>query len=107
MVYVEESGMDGNFPNNLVVVEHVDNTFAQYMHLTHMGALVEVGDIVNRGDSIGLSGSTGLAGYPHLHMVVTGGRWRFPYISLPFNFSNTTPNPTNLKTGEFYRAEAY
>lgn len=107
VVHVEESGMDGNFPNNLVVIRHSDNTFAQYMHLTFNGALVEVGQTVRYGDSIGYSGSTGLAGYPHLHFVVTGGFWRFPYNSLPMNFRNTTPNPRNLTTGEFYRAEPY
>ena len=109
VVFVEESGMDGNSDliNNLVVVRHDDNTYTQYMHLTFNGALVEVGDIVQQGDSIGLSGATGLAGYPHLHMVVTGGGWRFPYTSRPFNFKNTTPNPNNLETGKFYRAEPY
>lgn len=107
VVYVEESGMDGNFPNNLVVVQHGDDTYAQYMHLTFNGAIPEVGDIVSRGDSIGLSGSTGLAGYPHLHFVVSGGRFNYPYISLPVNFRNTSPNPKSLMTGEFYTAEPY
>ena len=107
VVFVEESGMDGNFPNNLVVVQHGNNTFGQYMHLTFNGAIPEVGDIISRGDSIGFSGSTGLAGYPHLHFVLTGGRFNYPYISLPITFRNTSPNPKSLMTGEFYQAEPY
>lgn len=64
VVHVEQSGEDYGFPNNLVVVDHDDGTFAHYMHLTRDGALVTEGARVLRGDSIGWSGATGLAGYP-------------------------------------------
>ena len=37
VVHVVESGRDGSHPNNLVVVDHGDGTFAQYMHLTRDG----------------------------------------------------------------------
>ena len=107
VIHIEESGQDGNFPNNLVVVQLSDNTFAQYMHLTQNGAIVELNDLVVQGDSIGFSGSTGLAGYPHLHFIVTGGGSTFPYLELPMNFRNTAPNPTRLTSGIMYRAEPY
>ncbi|WP_374958590.1 M23 family metallopeptidase [Gilvibacter sp.] len=107
VIYVEESGMDGNFPNNLVVVQHDDNTYAHYMHLTFEGAIVEVNYMVNQGDEIGYSGSTGLAGYPHLHFVVTVGGWTYPYVSVPYNFRNTEPNPKSLTSGVSYLAEPY
>lgn len=107
VVHIEESGMDGNFPNNLVVVNHGDGSFAQYMHLTLNGAIPEVGQNVKAGDSIGFSGSTGTAGYPHLHFVVTRSRWEYPYTSIPINFKNTSPNPKSLTTGEFYLAQPY
>jgi murein DD-endopeptidase MepM/ murein hydrolase activator NlpD len=107
VVHVEESGTDGNFPNNLVVVRHDDNTFAQYMHLTENGALVEVGDSVVQGTPIGKSGATGLAGYPHLHFIVTRDAWEYPYEGVPYNFKNTKPNPRSLITGTRYTANPY
>jgi murein DD-endopeptidase MepM/ murein hydrolase activator NlpD len=104
VVQVEESGIDGDFPNNLVVVDHGDGTFAQYMHLTRDGALVSIGETVSRGDTLGLSGVTGLAGYPHLHFVVTAGDWPWPYESIPVTFSNTDANPRGLAAGGVYAA---
>jgi murein DD-endopeptidase MepM/ murein hydrolase activator NlpD len=107
VVHVVESGRDFDFPNNLVVVDHGDGTFAQYMHLTLGGADVAVGAPVDRGDALGRSGATGLAGYPHLHFVVTAGSWAYPYTSVPVNFRNTAPNPRGPAAGESYTAGAY
>ena len=107
VVYIEESGRDGGHPNNLVVVDHGDGTFAQYMHLTLFGAEVEVGDTIERGDLVGRSGNTGLAGYPHLHFVVTEGGWAWPYDPVPVTFSNANPQDGVLQEGRTYRAEAY
>ncbi|MCB9219821.1 MAG: M23 family metallopeptidase [Ignavibacteriales bacterium] len=107
VIYVEESGFDGKHPNNLVVVDHGDNTFAEYMHLTNNGALVKVGDYVKQGDEIGLSGSTGLAGYPHLHFVVAAVSWQWPYESVPVTFSNTLSNENSLASGTIYQAFEY
>jgi hypothetical protein len=104
VVQVEESGVDGDFPNNLVVVDHGDGTFAQYMHLTENGALVSIGATVSSGDTLGHSGATGLAGYPHLHFVVSGGDWPWPYGSVPVTFSNTDANPRSLRAGAAYLA---
>ncbi|MEZ4377405.1 MAG: M23 family metallopeptidase [Gemmatimonadales bacterium] len=107
VVYVQESGNDGGFPNNLVAVNHGDGTYGQYMHLTRDGAEVTVGTRVEPGDLIGYSGNTGLAGYPHLHFVVTIGGFGYPYESIPVTFRNTSPNPFSLISGETYRARAY
>ncbi len=107
VVYVEETGEDFHFPNNLVVVKHSDNTFAEYMHLTKDGAIVNVGDQVIQGSYIGYSGATGLAGYPHLHFVVVKDNWEYPYESIPYTFKNTTPNPRCLESGGNYKAEPY
>lgn len=108
VVFVEESGFDGGFPNNLVVVQHSDGSYAQYMHLTYNGARAKVGQNVEQGGSIGLSGSTGLAGYPHLHFVTTtSASWEYPYISFPTTFSNTTENPRSLEQGNSYKALPY
>jgi len=108
VVFIEESGDDGGFPNNLVVVKHSDGSFAQYMHLTFGGALVEVGAQVKPGDDIGRSGATGLAGYPHLHFVVTKpGDYHYPYESIPYNFRNTEANERSLVSGHEYLAKPY
>lgn len=107
VVHIVESGFDGGHPNNLVVVDHGDETYAEYMHLTNNGAFVEVGDLVCQGDTIGLSGSTGLAGYPHLHFVVAIGGWKWPYQSAPVTFSNTIANVNSLASKSFYEAFEY
>jgi murein DD-endopeptidase MepM/ murein hydrolase activator NlpD len=106
VIFVEESGIKSEI-NNLVVVDHGDDTFGEYMHLKQDGALVEVGDFVEQGDEIGLSGATGLAGYPHLHFIVVQGKWTWPYTGVPVTFSNTTPNPFGLATNTKYTALAY
>ncbi len=107
VVHTEESGLDGEHPNNLVVVKHGDNTYAQYMHLTYNGAIPEIGDVVEQGDSIGLSGATGLAIYPHLHFVVTTEGWEYPYVSIPHNYRNTEPNPRGPQARKEYTALPY
>ena len=107
VVYIEESGVDFRHPNNLVVVDHGDNTFAEYMHLTQDGAAVEVGDEVVQGDLIGYSGATGLAGYPHLHFIVVKDDPSWPYEGVPVTFGNTAPNPRGLASYTDYEALPY
>jgi len=108
VVHVEESGYDGEFPNNLVVIQHADGTYMQYMHLTKNGAEVRIGENISKGQRIGLSGSTGLAGFPHLHLVATkGSSWQYPYTSFPTTFSNTSENTLSLEQGESYTALNY
>ncbi|MEM1120733.1 MAG: M23 family metallopeptidase [Bacteroidota bacterium] len=104
VVFVEESGEDFKHPNNLIIIEHLDKTFAQYMHLTKDGAAVKVGDEVQQGQFIGLSGATGLAGYPHLHFIVTLGSWDYPYQGVPITFKNTFANRRGLKSKRTYYA---
>ncbi len=106
-VFIEESGYDGSGPNNLVVIDHGDGSYAEYMHLTHEGAVVKKGDKVKQGDLVGISGSTGLAGYPHLHFVVAKGSWQWPYESMPITFSNAVANEHSLKSGFSYFAYPY
>lgn len=108
IVHIEDSGYDFSHPNNLVVVEHSDGTYGQYMHLTRHGARGRVGQNVIKGQVIGLSGATGLAGYPHLHFIVTkSGNWKYPYVSVPRNFRNTSANKFSLQMGQSYKALPY
>jgi len=103
----ERGGLNGNFPNNYVVVDHGDDTYAIYMHLKYKGALVNIGDYVQQGDSIGLSGQTGLAGYPHLHFIVVVESWEYPYFGVPITFSNTLSNVRGLASNTKYKAFSY
>ncbi|WP_273566376.1 M23 family metallopeptidase [Maribacter halichondriae] len=106
--HIEESGIDGGFPNNLAIIAHSDGTFAAYMHLTENGALAEVGSFILQGDIIGLSGNTGLAGYPHLHFVVIKEKpLEFPYTSVPVTFKNTLDNERSLLPYTDYPAYPY
>ena len=109
IMFVEDSGMDFQPTNNMVVLRDEDGYFLQYQHLTFNGALVEVGDFVEKGDPIGLSGASGNAPYPFLHFVATRfGDWEFPYSrSYPITFSNTTENSKSLLQGETYEALPY
>jgi len=105
VVRVVENGVDGSTSiNNLVVVDHGDGTFAEYMHLTNDGALVAVGDQVSSGDDIGLSGNTGLAGYPHLHFIVVKDDPSWPYDPMPVSFRNAYPEDLILREGVTYEA---
>lgn len=109
IMFVEESGMDFQPTNNMVVLRDEDGFFLQYQHLTHNGAIVAVGDLVEKGDPIGFSGASNSAPYPFLHFVATRfGDWEFPYSrSYPITFSNTTANPKSLLQGEEYRANPF
>ncbi len=53
---------------NTIVIDHGQDIFTIYMHLSRMSA--GVGDFVKKGDVIGLVGSTGRATGPHLHFGV-------------------------------------
>ncbi|MCB0717812.1 MAG: M23 family metallopeptidase [Bacteroidetes bacterium] len=105
---VVESGVDFNSSvNNLVVVDHGDGTYAEYMHLTHNGAVVKNGDMVEKGDSIGYSGATGLAGYPHLHFILVRDNPSWPYKPVPVTFGNASPADRILDEGTRYEAKPW
>ena len=110
VVAIDESRQD--YPGvyetgNYVLVDHGDGTQGFYLHFTTDGVSVEVGDELEPGDVIGLSGASGLAGYPHLHLVVVDAEARAPYVSLPFTFRNTRPNPDGLEPYSAYEVEPY
>lgn len=77
------------------------------IHLTNKGAAVEISDPVEKEDLIRFCGATGLAGCVHLHFVVTKENYEYPYISIPYNFSNTDDNPKGPSSGEIYLAQPY
>jgi len=62
----------GNFYGNLVVIEHNDNLFTLYAHLSQIN--VEEGQKVLAGEKIGEVGRTGAAIGSHLHFEVRRGK---------------------------------
>ena len=107
VAWVQEEYEDGDhdfFHSNTVQITHFDGSFAQYLHLTLNGALVEVGERVVHGQPIGISGFTGMTGpREHLHFVV------FEFLnadgrkSLPTTFRNVS-GPQPLIADRSYRA---
>ncbi len=59
-----------NYANFVTLFDPESGIYTQYVHLDHMGSLVELGDTVAFGQAIGISGSTGYSTAPHLHFNV-------------------------------------
>lgn len=58
---------------NTIIVQHDDNLFTQYAHLSSIN--VSIGDNVSQGDEIGVCGSTGRSTGPHLDFEVKEAMW--------------------------------
>jgi len=55
---------------NSIYIQHAENEFSKYSHLSYLSQTVSVGDIVVKGQVIALSGNTGYSSGPHLHFHV-------------------------------------
>jgi murein DD-endopeptidase MepM/ murein hydrolase activator NlpD len=75
--------------NNLILIYHIDGTFAEYAHIKHNGSKVKVGDSVSKGQLIGYSGNVGWSTGPHLHLVIFNQ-----------NIDNRETLKTKFKTGD-------
>ena len=99
-----EGGTDEKFKSqgNYVIIRHDDGTYAEYFHIQHNGALVQLGQRVGAGQRIALSGATGFASGPHIHFAVfqvTDGKTR---VTLPVKFKIGDEVLDTLKEGESY-----
>lgn len=81
---VEGDRWCGNGWGNHVVIDHGDNVFTRYAHLTKANSAI--GAQVTAGTVIGLSGSTGLSDGPHLHFELGLHGAPFDSCSAPQNF---------------------
>jgi murein DD-endopeptidase MepM/ murein hydrolase activator NlpD len=110
VTWLQEQYDDGDHEmshTNTVQVTHADGSFAQYLHLTRNGALVEVGDSVVQGQVIGISGYTGFTGpREHLHFIVLEFLNETSRKSLPVTFRNVEGRQP-LREGRTYRALLY
>ena len=85
--------------NNYVAVDHLDGTFADYLHIQQGGACVAVGQRVFQGDVIALSGNVGISVLPHLHLGI------FPVDDTPPAFVDVNQLGTGIpRMGNFYRS---
>jgi hypothetical protein len=107
VTWLQDGYDDGDhdfYHSNTVQVTHADGSFAQYLHLTRAGALVEVGDSIVQGQVIGISGYTGFTGpREHLHFVVFEFLNDTSRKSLPVTFRNVDGHQP-LRAGRTYRA---
>ena len=108
--WLQEAYNDGDHDfnhSNTVEIRHADGTFAQYLHLTRNGVLVEVGEPVTQGQLIGISGYTGLTGpREHLHFVVFESLTASERKSAPVTFRNVAGRQP-LVEDHVYRALPY
>ena len=90
---------------NYVLVQHEDETVAEYFHLKTDGVKVEMGQRVEAGDLLGYSGNTGCSSGPHLHFMVFKARDGHHRESLPVRFLVAgSDQPIILQEGKSYRA---
>jgi murein DD-endopeptidase MepM/ murein hydrolase activator NlpD len=97
-VIVSHDGHGYRWTNNLVAIEHDDQTRGYYLHLKKDGSRVKVGDIVKQGQVIAESGHVGNSMMPHLHFHVTDANRT---TTLPISFSDMTQDagiPRMFKT---------
>ncbi len=96
VVKTEARFLDGNRTpgqENFIFIDHGDQSFSRYYHLTKDGVLVKVGDHIQAGDKIGKSGNTGASAGPHLHFDVTEECPAWGCQTIPVVFSNSAENP--------------
>lgn len=104
IVHVEERFVDGEKDGeNAIYIEHENGEASAYIHLTHMGSLVEIGQLVEQGEIIGMSGNTGRSTAPHLHFAVISCYCETAK-GVAVNFKNTEEHIDGLKEGKFYSA---
>jgi len=87
---------------NYIIIDHGNNIYSRYYHLTKDGVLVNVGEIVAAGDTIGKSGNSGASAGPHLHFDITKDCFEWGCQTIEFTFKNIKENP--LEAGKTYKS---
>lgn len=80
---------------NYVIIQHVDNNYTVYAHMSKDSITVEIGDSVKRGQVIGKVGNSGSSTGAHLHFEVRVGGNDSSSTQDPLNFvSADNPRPS-------------
>lgn len=94
-----------NFGNFITLYDPSTGLFTQYVHLKHLGSLVEVGQQVKAGDKIAISGMTGQTNIAHLHFnCLKPSDDKSGLISMPID-SIGTYKVSELKRNQMIRNE--
>ena len=101
---VNDQRSGGGGVGNLVVIDHLDNTFGLYLHSPENGIAVSIGDEVTKGQLLGVTGRSGQAGYPHLHFIVVQNDFQWPYDPIPITFANIIPADVIIKSNSTYKS---
>jgi murein DD-endopeptidase MepM/ murein hydrolase activator NlpD len=98
-------GLSTEAGGNYVLVQHDDDTVAEYFHLKTDGIKVLPGMQVEVGDLLGYSGNTGCSGGPHLHLMVFRAVDGTKRESLPMLFRVAgSSHSISLETNNTYEA---
>lgn len=92
---------------NMIIVMHIDNTFAYYLHLQQNGSLVGAGERVTTGQHIGISGDTGRSSGAHLHFDVHVPTEDGLSKSIPVTFVSVNNEPIPKPQQGFYYYSAH
>lgn len=100
-------GLSREAGGNYVLIQHDDDTVAEYFHLKTDSIKVVPGQEVEVGDYLARSGNTGCSNGPHLHLMVFRAVDGTRRESLPMRFKYAGSSvATELQSGASYTAVA-
>ena len=99
--------IEKNCSNNFVYIDHLDGSYAAYLHIKQFGACVSSGMVVNQGDVIALAGNVGISALPHLHLGIMPFNGEPPAFADVNQFGSGVPEMGNFymsfnRVGEDY-----
>ena len=88
-------GLLNTLSGNYIVLDHGNDEYSFYAHLSEASIGVDVGDEVEKGDVIAQVGNTGHSPEPHLHFHLMDSQSVFEANGLPVMFENVPATETH------------